>query len=65
MHGQYRFVFGLANDEIGYIIPKSQWDEKPPYAYDRKEPQYGEINSCGYDVAPVITSAFKELLNSQ
>jgi hypothetical protein len=62
MQGQYLFVFGLANDEVGYIIPKSQWDEDPPYAYDRKEPQYGEINSCGYDVAPVITSALKDLL---
>jgi hypothetical protein len=62
MQGPYRFVFGLANDEVGYIIPKSQWDEEPPYAYGRKEPQYGEINSCGYDVAPVITSALRELL---
>jgi hypothetical protein len=65
MQGQYKFVFGLANDEVGYIIPKSQWDEKPPYAYGRKKPQYGEINSCGYDVAPVITSALRELLSAR
>jgi hypothetical protein len=31
MPGRIKFVFGLANDEIGYSIPKSQWDRKPPY----------------------------------
>ena len=30
MPGKYRFVIGLANDEIGYIIPKSQWDVEAP-----------------------------------
>ena len=24
-------IIGLANDELGYIIPKRQWDEKPPF----------------------------------
>jgi hypothetical protein len=62
MQGRYRFVFGLANDEIGYIIPKSQWDEKPPFAYSLKNSQYGEINSCGYDTAPVLYQAIKKLL---
>ena len=27
-------IVGLANDEIGYIIPKRQWDEKAPFAMD-------------------------------
>ncbi len=62
MQGRYKLVFGLANDEVGYIIPKSQWDEKPPYAYGRKESQYGEINSCGHDTAPSLYLAFRELL---
>jgi neutral/alkaline ceramidase-like enzyme len=43
------FVVGLANDEIGYIIPKSQWDTKHPYIYEKS--QYGEENSPGPDVA--------------
>ncbi len=47
-------LFGLANDELGYIIPKRQWDEKAPYCYGRTESQYGEINSCGPDAAPII-----------
>ena len=53
-------LFGLANDEIGYIIPKRQWDEKPPYAYGREKSQYGEINSCGPEVAPLLMEAFAE-----
>ena len=55
-------VIGLANDEIGYIIPKRQWDEKPPYCYGRKKPQYGEINSLGPETAPLICQAFKDLV---
>lgn len=51
MTGKMNFMVGLANDEIGYMIPKSQWDEKAPYAYGRKSAQYGEENSGGPDVA--------------
>lgn len=58
MNGRVNMVIGLANDEIGYMVPKSQWDTEPPYAYSdpdnpRKKPQYGEENSCGPDVVPV------------
>jgi hypothetical protein len=61
LRGPHRMIVGLANDEIGYIIPKRQWDEKPPYCYGRKEAQYGEINSLGPDTAPVLCEAFREL----
>jgi hypothetical protein len=64
MKGPHRMLIGLANDEIGYIIPKRQWDEKPPYCYGRKKPQYGEINSLGPETAPLLCRAFKELVNS-
>jgi hypothetical protein len=47
-------LLGLANDEIGYIIPRRQWDQRSPYAYGRPTSQYGEVNSCGPDVAPSI-----------
>ncbi len=53
MHGKVNMVFGLANDEIGYIVPKSQWDNEPPYVYNGK-PQYGEENSGGPEVAPTV-----------
>ncbi|MBI4889720.1 MAG: hypothetical protein HY821_03780 [Acidobacteria bacterium] len=62
MTGPYRMLFGLANDEIGYIIPKCQWDEKPPYTYGATKRWYGEVNSVGPEAAPRITSAFQGLL---
>jgi hypothetical protein len=51
MPGRIKFVFGLANDEVGYIIPKSEWDTHPPYLYDAHHAPYGEINSLGPDTA--------------
>jgi hypothetical protein len=57
MQGEFRFGIGLANDEIGYIIPKSQWDTKAPYVY-RNKPYYGEENSLGPETALLL---YKEL----
>ncbi len=62
MPGEYKFVIGLANDEIGYIIPKSQWDVKAPYAYGKKKPQYGEENSLGPETAPLLYKALSEVI---
>jgi hypothetical protein len=59
MSGDFRFAIGLANDEIGYIIPKSQWDKKAPFVY-RDKPYYGEDNSMGPETAPII---YRELAN--
>ena len=61
MRGPQRMLIGLANDEIGYLIPKRQWDEKPPFCYGRKAAQYGEMNSLGPDTAPLLCEAFKKL----
>ncbi len=58
--GSQWLLLGLANDEIGYIIPKRQWDRRPPYAYGRSGPQYGEINSCSPDVASTIMHALQQ-----
>jgi len=65
MPGPYRMLIGLANDEIGYIIPKRQWDEKPPFCYGRKQAQYGEINSVGPDAAPILCETFKKLIEAK
>lgn len=59
--GKHRMIIGLANDEIGYIIPKRQWDEKPPFCYGRKKKQYGEVNSIGPEAAPILCEAFRKL----
>jgi hypothetical protein len=58
--GPKTLLFGLASDEVGYIIPKRQWDEKPPFAYGRSKSQYGEINSVGPDVAATLMNALAE-----
>jgi hypothetical protein len=57
-------LLGLANDEIGYIIPRRQWDREPPFAYGRNKSQYGEINSCSPHVAPVIMEALGERIRA-
>lgn len=61
MPGKLKFVFGLANDEMGYIIPRSEWDEKAPYIYGAKGAPYGEVNSVGPRTAPLLHSALKAL----
>lgn len=62
MPGKYKIVFGLANDEIGYIIPKSQWDVKAPYTYGRDNSPYGEENSMGPETSGVIHRNLQEML---
>ena len=59
------FLIGLANDELGYIIPRSQWDSEPPYAYGRSESQYGERNSVGPATAPLVMRALADMLASR
>lgn len=56
-----RIVVGLANDEIGYIIPKAQWDQQPPYTFGAAKQWYGEVNSVGPEAAPVIIQAIGAL----
>lgn len=60
MPGKIKFVFGLANDEIGYIIPKSEWDRKRPYIYGAAKPVYGEVNSVGPGTAASLHAVIKE-----
>lgn len=61
----YRLMVGLANDEIGYILPKCQWDEKPPFTFGASRPWYGEVNSTGPEAAPVLEAAFRSLVRPQ
>ena len=64
MPGKYKFITGLSNDMIGYIIPKSQWDVKPPHTYGRERRPYGEINSLGPETAPILHTAIMELIEN-
>jgi len=62
MDGRFKFIIGLANDEVGYIIPKSQWDVKDPYTYKREDSPYGEENSLGPETASILHSKLREML---
>lgn len=59
--GRVKFVLGLANDEIGYIIPKSEWDAQPPYLYGSAKGVYGEVNSLGPETAPRLHATLRDL----
>lgn len=65
MPGRVKFVFGLANDEIGYIIPKSEWDDRPPWLFDAPNRHYGEINSLGPETGPTLYRALRDLMRSE
>lgn len=60
----FQVVLGLANDELGYIIPKCQWDEQPPWTFGETEAPYGEGLSVGPDMAPLLLTVLSEELSA-
>ncbi len=62
MAGRVNLMVNLANDAIGYIIPKSEWDNEAPWIYDYEEETYGEVVSVGPDGAPAVHRALMPLL---
>lgn len=58
---KYQFILGLGNDEIGYLIPKAEWDENPPWLLNSAKPWYGEINSVGPDAAAAVLRGVEQL----
>ena len=55
-------MVNLANDSIGYIIPKSEWDEDAPWIYGEEEETYGEVVSLGPNTAPIIHEKLVKLI---
>ncbi len=61
---------GLANDEVGYVIPPNDFllDEKTPYAEIPRDVHgrrhYEETNSLGPDTAPKIAQITKEICDT-
>lgn len=53
-------VIGLANDELGYILPVE--DFKYPWNPFKPGKHYEETNSIGKDIAPKVMDALKELM---
>ncbi len=62
LRARYQFVLGLANDELGYLIPKAEWDERPPWLQGSPQPYYGEINSVGPEAAAAVMRALGSLV---
>jgi hypothetical protein len=58
--GKKIMILGLANDEVGYIVPKRQWDVVAPFCYGRTSAQYGERNSVGPDTAGHLMDALSD-----
>ncbi len=56
----YVVPVGIANDMLGYIIPKGQWDVAPPFI-DGDVPPYGETISPGPRTAGIVLEAFVDL----
>ena len=65
MKSKYQFIFGLANDELGYIIPKAEFDDQPPWLRNKKDRWYGEINSAGPDIAGGVTRALVGMIEGK
>lgn len=65
LKAKHKMLIGLGNDETGYFIPKRQWDEKAPFCYGLTKAQYGEINSCGPETAPIICKTFADLVTGK
>jgi len=65
MPGRFKLVIGLANDEIGYVLPRSQWDTEKPYTYGARKAPYGEINSLGPDTGPQLYRTAKSLIEKK
>jgi hypothetical protein len=60
----YQFIFGLGNDELGYLIPKAEWDNQPPWLQGRNKRWYGEINSAGPDAADAVMEGLIRLIEA-
>ncbi|MCS7263514.1 MAG: hypothetical protein NZ805_01625 [Armatimonadetes bacterium] len=61
---RFVFVVGLANDEIGYIIPQCEWDEQPPWLNNATQRPYGEVNSVGWKAARIVNEGLVALIKT-
>ena len=62
LSGKLNLMVNLANDAIGYIIPKSEWDDDPPWIYGEEEETYGEVVSLGPNTGPIIHENIVKLI---
>ena len=64
MTRKYNFVFGLANDLIGYIIPEEEWDWNGTWIDGEWTGKYEESMSLGPSAAVIIEGTLMKMLSS-
>lgn len=64
MAGKFRWIVGLGNDELGYIIPEYDFITHPdaPYVAEAEGDHYEETNSLGPRTQPILTEQATRLL---
>jgi hypothetical protein len=65
LKSRYQFILGLGNDELGYLIPKAEWDDQPPWLLNAPQRWYGEINSVGPDAAGIVLRGLVGLIEQR
>lgn len=63
MTGEYKFVIGLCNDIIGYIIPEEEWDWNGTWIDIYWTGKYEESMSVGPMTAVVIEGTIMEMIS--
>ncbi|MHB8873307.1 MAG: hypothetical protein ACYC8T_06440 [Myxococcaceae bacterium] len=63
--GDFACVFGLANDELGYLIPPYDYklDAAKPFFDQAPGDHYEETNSLGPSAVPTLLEAYRTLLS--
>lgn len=61
MGGAFRFILGLTDNEIGYILPEEDFNRKVEALDKEKGDHYEETNSLGPRTAPFLFAAFEKL----
>jgi hypothetical protein len=75
LRASYKFILGMAPDELGYVVPQYDFVPLPPQPWPadgRQAPDacasngipahYHETNSVSYEMAPTLTCAYLQLL---
>lgn len=64
LNAEHAWILGLANDELGYIIPPYNFVTHPlnPYLAEADGDHYEETNSLGPRTEPLIVEAAQQLL---
>ncbi len=63
MGRQYNWILGLANDELGYLVPPYDYEVHPtlPYLNEPEGDHYEETNSLGPDAVPMLSALVDQL----